>query len=287
MRFTDLEELKVLLDANLDSSAIRWIDEKLDGILDATSAKDLYMAYSLMGSKINSTKELDLNKLNNKKLSHYLKAQNATILQVARIYMLSSVLEENGTYFQPKVANLIQVADTGELETFLKFLILLPNAENYKQAAVEALRTNIATVFDAISADNPYPAAHFNDQQWNQMYLKAAFMQQNLSRILAIDERANADLARIISDYAHERWAASRDVDPYFWRPVGGFLNDGLLKDMEHLLQSDRVAENRAGALCCSRSDTPAAGALLKNYPEIYKDFLDGKITWSNLTAAS
>lgn len=283
MRFSDTEALKVLLDANLDTSTTTWIQEKLNGILGAASAKDLYMAYSLSANKIKYSKKLDISSLDNEKISGYLKVQKADILQISRIYLLSKVLEENGNYFQSKVANLIQVADTGELVTFLKFLILLPNPENYKQAAVEALRTNIATVFDAISADNPYPSAYFNDQQWNQMYLKAAFMQRDLSRILEVDKRANADLARIISDYAHERWAASRDVDPYFWRPVGGFLNDGLLKDMERLLQSDHVAENRAGSLCCYRSDKPEAEALLKKYPDLNEKVTDGEITWSNL----
>lgn len=283
MGFADSAALKGVLDANLDASTMTWIAEKLNGILEANSAKDLFMAYSLLGAKIDSDKELDVSGLNNEKLSNYLNVQKADGLQVARIYILLKVLEENGTYFQPKVANLIQVADTGELETFLKFLILLPDPENYKQTAVEALRTNIATVFDAISAENPYPSAYFNDQQWNQMYLKAAFMQQDLSRILDIDERANADLVRIISDYAHERWAASRDVDPYFWRPVGNFLDDNLLKDVERLLRSDRVAENRAGALCCSRSDTPDAESLLMKYPELKEKVSSGKITWSDV----
>ncbi len=283
MGFTDTETLKSLLDANTDTATSTWIQEKIDRIVTTVSAKELYMAYSLMGAKIDGVKKLDINVLEGDKTSDYLNSKKASVLQIARIYLLSKVLLENSDYFEPKVANLIQVADTGELETFLKFLILLPNPENFKQAAVEALRTNIATVFDAISADNPYPAAYFNDQQWNQMYLKAAFMQQDLSRILNVDERANTDLARIISDYAQERWAASRDVDPLFWRPVVGFLDDGLLKDMERLLQSDNPAENRAGALCCFGSDAPQAKALLNEYPGLQEAAAQGKITWSNV----
>lgn len=283
MGFTDTKELKSIVYANLDHATTDWIDEKLDAIISSESAKDLYLAYSLLAHKINSDKVLEVKYLDNDKLSKYVRIQNASILQLARIYLLSKVLEENSGYFQPKVANLIQVADKAELETFLKFLILLPNPENYKQAAVEALRTNIATVFDAISANNPYPSAYFNDQQWNQMYLKAAFMQQDLSRILDIDKRANADLSRIISDYAHERWAASRDVDPLFWRPVGGFLDDGLLNDMKRLLQSDNPVENRVGALCCSKSDAPKAKALLNEYPDLGEAASQGKINWSNV----
>src|SRR5690606_6398077 len=155
-----------------------------------------------------------------------------------------------------------QVADTSELVTFLKYLMLLPNAESFRATAVATLRTNVSTVFDAIALNNPYPSKYFNDQQWNQMYLKAAFMQRDLSKIVDIDKRANADLARIISDYAHERWAASRDIDPYFWRPVPQFLDDRLLSDMERLLNSDNVAEKMVGALCCYLSDNGRAKSL-------------------------
>jgi len=284
MAFTDSKALKSILEAHLDGSTNAWIQDKLDVIVNGKSAKDLYLAYSLLANKIEKDKKLDFKAVSNSKLSDYLRKKNATPLQVARIYLLSKTLEENKAYFQSKVANLIQVADKGELETFLKFLILLPGCEDYKPSAVEALRTNIATVFNAISAENTYPSKYFNDQQWNQMFLKAAFMQQDLSRILDIDERANADLARIISDYAHERWAASREVDPLFWRPVGGFLDDALLKDMERLLQSDNSVENRAGALCCHRSDHPEAKKLLEEHPDLQKEVAEGKITWQNLT---
>lgn len=276
------QEIEYILERNTDASTNKWIEEKLHTIITSLSAKDLYLAYSLLTSKIDAEKPLIL-EIENKALKEYLEVQNANPLQIARIYMLSKVLEENSTFFRPKVSSLIQIADTGELETFLKFLALMPDAENYRQVAVEALRTNIATVFDAISLKNPYPSKYFNDQQWNQMYLKAAFMQRDLSAILDVDIRANKDLARIISDYAHERWAASRDVDPLFWRPVSRFLEGTLLKDMRRLLKSDTKAENKAGALCCFYSDNKEAKELLSNYRELEKQVSDNSITWHNL----
>lgn len=282
MGFTSTKELKSILDKTVDAAANAWIQEKLDAIIATNSAKDLYLTYSLLANKVSSDKKLEISYVENERLRDYLMAQKANVLQIARLYLLSKVLEENSAYFHPKVANLIQVADTGELETFLKFLILLPKPEYFKNTAVEALRTNIATVFDAISADNPYPSIYFDDQQWNQMYLKAAFMQQDLSRILDVEKRANADLARIISDYAHERWAASRTVDPLFWRPVGGFLDDVLLKDMERLLQSDDPIENRAGALCCLHSNTSEATALLNRYSDVQDAVTREEFTWQN-----
>ncbi|WP_149276380.1 EboA domain-containing protein [Pareuzebyella sediminis] len=283
MEFTDINhDLERLLKENLDDKVWSWLMAKLKLITASNATKELYLTYTLLASKVDKRDSLRYTS-NNMVLENYLREQSAGLLEVSRIYLLSKVLRNDEPFFRSKVANLIQVADTSELETFLKFLVLLPNAENYKNSAVEALRTNISTVFDAISLNNPYPGDYFNDQQWNQMYLKAAFMQRDLSSIMDVDRRANSDLARIISDYAHERWAASRHVDPLFWRPVTKFLNDNLLKDMERLLNSDDPRENGAGALCCYFSDDKKAKNLLKKYPELEDQVASGKMTWENL----
>lgn len=283
MKFTDISnDLEPLLKQNLDDEVWSWLMAKLQVITDSNATKELYLTYTLLASKVDKKRALDFTS-NNTALENYLKEQGAGALEVSRIYLLSKVLENDAPFFTSKVANLIQIADTSELETFLKFLVLLPNPENYKNSAVEALRTNISTVFDAISLNNPYPGDYFNDQQWNQMYLKAAFMQRDLSDILDVDRRANGDLARIISDYAHERWAASRDVDPMFWRPVTKFLNDDILLDMERLLNSDDKRENRAGALCCYHSKNEKALKLLGKYPDLEASIASGKISWENL----
>ncbi|CAN0599915.1 unnamed protein product, partial [Ectocarpus sp. 12 AP-2014] len=246
------------------------------------SSKDLFMTYSLLNVKFDAANVISFDALDTTS-SRYLSGHKATMLQVSRIYFLAEVLSQDIEFYTPKVANIIQVADTGELETFLKYLVLLPNPEAYKQTAVEALRTNIATIFDAISLNNPYPAEYFNDQQWNQMFLKAAFMERDLSQIASIDKRANEDLARIISDYAHERWAAGRKIDPLFWRPVSKFLNEQLLGDMKTLLNSDDFVENLAGALCCYYSENEKALALLNGKPELKHKIADEQTTWNTI----
>lgn len=216
-------------------------------------------------------------------LRSYLSSQNADTLQLSRIYLLSGVLEKDFDFFVKKVAKIIQVADQAELTTFLKYLILLPSPESFVLTAVESLRTNITPVFEAISMNNPYPSKYFNDQQWNQMYLKAAFMQLNLEHIIGVEERANKELARIISDYAHERWAASRNVDPMIWRPVSGFMNDDLLEDMRQLLASEDIYDNYAGALCCYYSDDPYAKQLLSGHPKLAQEIEEQKLYWNRI----
>lgn len=273
--------LKILED-NVSGENKAWLLSKIKNIVETESTKDLYLTYSLIPTKINTTAKLFLPE-DSDGLGNYLSIQDANLQQIGRIYLLFKVLEAKEEFFKSKVANIIEVADKSELETFLKFLVLLPNPENYKAQAVEALRTNISTVFDAIALNNPYPALYFNEQQWNQMYLKAAFMQQDLTAIEQVDKRANKELARIISDYAHERWAASREIDPHFWRPVSNFMDQGLLQDMKKLLASDNMAEQKAAALCCYNSNLPEAKDMLQPFPDLEKGIQDGSITWEQI----
>ncbi len=276
----DIAQLKRLIKANTDPDILKWIDGKLDKIIGESSAKELYLTYSLLASKLSADKPLEYAEENH--LTGYLGDHNTNQLELGRLYLLVGVLETDDVFVKP-VLNIIQIADKDELITFLKYLIILPGSERFKTAAVEALRTNIATVFDAIALNNPYPQLYFNEQEWNQMYLKAVFIQRRLEDIRGVDERANKDLARIISDYAHERWAASRPINPYFWRPVAHFLEGILLEDMTRLLDSKVPADQIAGGLCCYNSDKKEAKALLKNYPEIQNKIIKQRIRWETI----
>lgn len=283
MKVKDYDKLLLrVIETNANKDSTVWLLNKVDDIIANESTRDLYLTYSIIASKFKPVESLVL-ELENEELKQYLKLQNASLTQLARIYLLIRILTVNAAFFKDKVANIIQIADTGELETFLKYLVLLPNAEDFSYVAVDALRTNIVSVFDAISAYNPYPALYFDDQQWNQMFLKAAFMDRDLTTFNSIDEKANKDLARIISDYAHERWAAGREIDPHFWRPVSKYIQGVLVDDVQRLLQSENTLENRAGALCCYKASNEEAMKLLQQYPNLLQQLEENKLTWETL----
>ncbi|MER3376550.1 MAG: EboA domain-containing protein [Allomuricauda sp.] len=281
MAKTSKDYLSDILQLNLNELEFQWLTGAVVQISKAKSRKDLYITYSLCTTKIQDTPITDFGPQEYEWKS-YLETQKASTLEISRIFVLSSVLEASGEFLQP-VQQLIQVADKTELETFLKYLVLLPEPESFKFAAVEALRTNIATVFNAISQYNPYPSQYFTTAEWNQMYLKAAFMQQDLKKIPKVEKMANKDLARIISDYAHERWAASRVIDPMFWRPVSNFLEGNLIDDIERLFKSDTEREQKAATLVCFHSNSDEAKKLLKTYDTHLQKVEKGEITWKNL----
>ncbi|MEX0362783.1 MAG: EboA domain-containing protein, partial [Allomuricauda sp.] len=71
-------------------------------------------------------------------------------------------------------------------------------------------------------------AAYLEDPAWNQLVLKAIFMERPLYKIQNIDQRRNKELADMLQDYIQERWAAKRMVSPEVWRLVHQYLREDV-----------------------------------------------------------
>jgi hypothetical protein len=98
---------------------------------------------------------------------------------------------------------------------------LLPEPERVVALGVEACRSSIQPVFEAIACENPFPARHFPEPNFNQMVLKALFTGVPLARILGLQDRVTAELERMARDFASERRAAGRPVPADIGRLIG------------------------------------------------------------------
>ena len=115
-------------------------------------------------------------------------------------------------------------------------------------------------VFEAVAHRSPYPKEQFAENRWNHMVLKALFVGSALHPIQGLEERANPTLARMLCDYAHERWAAGRPVSPELWRCVGPHADAEALADLQRVLATggaDRAQGGGAGAGRLPRSQGP------------------------------
>lgn len=74
----------------------------------------------------------------------------------------------------------------------------------------DALRTNDTRLVAA--ALGPYAADHLDDDAWRQAVLKVIFMGIPIEQVAGLAERADAELGRMVRDYAAERTAAGRAV---------------------------------------------------------------------------
>ncbi len=126
--------------------------------------------------------------------------------------------------------DLRRTSDVAEMIALYRGLPLYPEPDALHFECGEGLRSNLKPVFEAIAHTNPFPRDHFDEHRWNHMILKALFVDSQLAPITGLDERANPELARILIDYARERWAAGRPVTPELWRSVKPFMDDPAIK---------------------------------------------------------
>ena len=204
------------------------------------------------------------------------------VTDAARILLLSG-LPAGGKPFAERFRALCRTADVAELATLYRGLPLYPDPASLEEQVGEGLRSNMRGVFEAIAHRNPYPKAHFDQHRWNHMVLKALFIGSPLAPIQGLDERANPELARIMCDFAHERWAAGRPVPFEIWRCVGPFAEGGAIDDLARVLSSGEGIERRAAALALAASPDRRAAKLLAQVPALAADISRKQLTWASV----
>lgn len=204
------------------------------------------------------------------------------VADAARILVLSG-LPAVPKPFAERFRALCATADVAELVMLYRGLPLYPDPAALEAQVGEGLRSNMRGVFEAIAHRNPYPKAHFDDHRWNHMVLKALFIGSPLAPIQGLDERANPELARIMCDFAHERWAAARPVPFEIWRCVGPFAEGPAIDDLARALASGETLEQRAAALALAASPDRRAAQLLQGVPALASDISGRRLTWATL----
>ncbi|MEM8501594.1 MAG: EboA family metabolite traffic protein [Cyanobacteria bacterium P01_D01_bin.1] len=209
--------------------------------------------------------------------------------QAGRTLLLLSLSAENGEQYRALIEKLFGAGDVSEQVALYQSLPLLPHAHLFVGRAAAGLRSSIDAVFNAIALNNPFPGDYFETLAWNQMVLKAVFVGSPLYLIEQLDRRANPKLARMLSDYAHERWAAKRQVTPELWRLIGPFLDDPslnnqLLADIQHALNTPDKSQQLAAAIACTHSSLPSARRLLSQHPAVQTEVTDHQLNWTKFS---
>lgn len=206
-----------------------------------------------------------------------------TVADAARALLLSSLPGRNPD-FAPRFRALCATAEVSESISLYRGLPLYPEPESLESQVGEGLRSNMRDVFEAIAHHNPYPRQYFGTHRWNHMVLKALFVGSALAPIQGLDARVNAELARIMLDFAHERRAAGRPIPHEIWRCVGPFAQGEALADLERVLTNGGPIERKAAALALAASPDPAAPAILAGAADLAADIAHGRLAWNTLS---
>ena len=203
--------------------------------------------------------------------------------RLCRVWLLLHIDAAKKDHFFHSIENLFLSAEMNELVALYSSLPVLPWPELWRSRCAEGIRSNIGTVLEAIICNNPYPSEQLSEAAWNQLVMKAFFTDKPIHQVIGLDLRANKELANILSDYANERWAASRTVNPQLWRCVGKFIDEKNFPNILRIAHSADAIEKEAAALACNDSDYPAAKELL-NKNDLLKSQIDsGQLSWDTL----
>lgn len=136
-----------------------------------------------------------------------------TLTDWVRLSLVFRAFSHLGAPAQPPlIERLFEAGEIGEQESLLRTLSLLPDPARFTDTAVSACRSNARRVFDAVACDNPFPAEFFPEHAFNQMVLKAVFVEAPVARIEGLATRRTPELVRMARGYASERTAAGRSV---------------------------------------------------------------------------
>ncbi len=206
-----------------------------------------------------------------------------TIDRLSRVWLLAGLDPGDKERLFSNIERLFLSAEVNEAVALYSALPFLAHPGCWVKRCAEGIRSNIGSVLEAIMENNPYPAANLDEAAWNQLVLKAFFTEKNIKRIVGLDERANLQLALTLVDYAKERWAAGREVNPQLWRLVAKFINAEIFEDLKTGLQRYNPTEQRAIALAVAGSDYPQAKDFINTFPELKLALADGSLTWNSI----
>jgi hypothetical protein len=201
-----------LLDSRVNGAARDWLRARYDGL----DAANFAAAYAGAGRRLGSaTADLSAAEIERLSAAGVTIPSGWSLAELGRAALLLEMGQALPTEMLPGfITQQFKTGDNEERAALLKTLPLLPGPERHLEVAIEACRSHVQSVFEAIACENPYPARHFPEHNFNQLVLKAFFTGLAVRRIQGLAVRRSAELVRMAQAYASERRAAGRSVPP-------------------------------------------------------------------------
>lgn len=275
---TTKELLLDIIKTNLTREGLAWL-EAWETTPDQINSigKTFVMAPRKTGKAIVQLSDSQLAALNEADLAYI---AQWSIDRLCRVWLLSNLPATDQDKLYAAISQLCLSAEMNEAVALYSALPFLPFPEIWALRCAEGIRSNIGSVLEAIMENNPYPARYLDEAAWNQLVLKAFFTEKNINLIVGLDERANLTLALTLTDYAKERWAAGRKVNPQLWRLVGKFTNSEIFEVLKTGLQHYDQVEQRAIALAVAGSDYQPAKDYINTFPELKTVLTTNSLSW-------
>lgn len=281
-RSSAIDLLASWLQKRLTNDEFQWLTAQIQESLRSNSNKALFITLGKIPRTI-SRKDLQLDQAElaaGQTLRPGWNPIDWNLSGAARILLIAQMAQARSDAFVATYRDICRTADVTELVELYTALPLLRPHKQIDDQIGDGLRSNMRSVFEAIAHRNPYPAENFDQHRWNHMILKLLFIDSTLAPVQQLDTRANPELATILCDYAHERWAAGRPVSCELWRCVGPFANGKQIDDLARALSDQDRHQQQAAAIALAQSDDPAAATVLQTNPQLHDAVTQGQLRW-------
>lgn len=273
------------LEAKLEGEAFEWLTSTADELANDPEDWFLYTSFSAVPRHVGKHELTfsDDELAEAESIRQHWNPKGWTAGQLGRVYLLLSFADAGKKEFLDKIEKIFLTSDMSEAVALYKGIPLYPYQEMFTKRAAEGVRSNMTNVFNAVAHHNPFPAEYMDEDAWNQIVLKALFVESSLYKIIGLDERANETLAHIMVEYAHERWSAGREVSPELWRCVGPFISDEYADEIQKVLDHPDKIHKQAATLALLSCDYSRKNELLSNHQDLVNEIKEKNIDWDDI----
>ena len=285
-----IDLLSAWMKTRLPTEAFAWFDTELRGLQtqaeQARWFKALGMAPRKLGKADLQPTAVELQAAQT--LRQGLDPTEWSVDQTARIAFTLAFYQGDEAGFVQQVAMLVDTSEINELLAIFRGFALFPHPQALEPKAREAIRSTMRPVYEAMSHRNPYPFEFFDEAAWNQMIVKAFFLDSSIWQIQGVDERYNADLSVILISLVQERWAAGRFIAPEIWRCAVPHANpDGVAVILQALAGKALERELQVIAKICLSHPALCAPEVVQAVKAKSWAVDPNSLPWSSFASAS
>jgi hypothetical protein len=268
-----------------DPAGIAWFREAIDKVVHAAGDRALGSAIGLAPRRLGRA-DLALAPADAARaaaLRPGFDPRDWSVDQLARVALMAASHDGDDAAFAARFDAFCATAEVNELIALARGLPIYPGARLLEPRAREAVRSGMKPVFEAVAHRNPYPREIFAEDPWNHMVVKALFIGASLWPIQGLDERANPHLARMLVDFAHERWAAGRTVSPELWRCVAPHADAQGIAALRRAFDAGGDKDRLAVALAVERTEAVDLLPFRDEIAQLRMRLADERIAWRDL----
>lgn len=238
------EQLLEIWIAAQSGDAAPWVADQLQLLSQSTKERDLHIFLGLAPRRLGKA-DLILSADDLKSADKVLPGWQPDGWSIDGAARVLGLLRFKGARaFAEIFKDLRRTSDAAEMIALYRGLPLYPEPAALDFEVGEGLRSNLKPVFEAIAHRNPFARDVFDQHRWNHMILKALFIEVDLAPIAGLKQRANPELARILVDFAKERWAAGRPLAAEHWISVAPFRDDPAIKpELDQAIAEGRLTQ--------------------------------------------